>query len=166
MKRGGGLWIVALVAALFQATFLAAWRPLGVVPDLVLLTIVFIALVADLVPTLLAAVAGGLVLDFAAGEHFGLSSLVFVAASCGVAYLRTLGVVFDFWLSVLAVGVTALFFGVVQLLAVLVTHGSTGGFGSHLVVTVLIDLAVALVLGRPLTSLFRLLNGSTKEALR
>jgi rod shape-determining protein MreD len=90
---------VRLVAAVLltvwlQAYFFAAWRPLGVVPNLLLLVVIYAGLARNASETVAVAVTGGLALDLISGTDFGfrmgfysmLALVVIVSRRSGADY--------------------------------------------------------------------------------
>jgi rod shape-determining protein MreD len=69
------------LAVVLQISLLPALRPFGVVPNLVLVTVVLAALFAATSDMLVAAVLAGLLLDLVSGSGFGLWSGILVLAT-------------------------------------------------------------------------------------
>jgi cell shape-determining protein MreD len=89
--RFGLLLAVVLVV---QIGFMAALRPLGVVPNLVLVFVVLAGLLGTASRSLAAALVGGLLLDLTSGADFGLrlGLLVVLALATGLVHRAGLNV--------------------------------------------------------------------------
>lgn len=159
MRREVIIWPLAIAAALVQATYLAAWRPLGIVPDLVLIIVVRLALQLGATEALTVAVLGGLTLDLAAGDRFGLRTAVLVAITVGLVVIRRQGLVAGFWLEMGLVATAALIYGGLQVIALWLGQAGSWRLLWLLVLTVLVDLGLAAILYRPLGRLCRLAQG-------
>lgn len=78
------LMVITVAAVWLQVSFLGAWRPLGVLPDLFLVVLLIAATTLNNASEVLAmAVGGGLLLDIASGTDFGLR----IAFFCFLALL-------------------------------------------------------------------------------
>ncbi len=82
---------VLIVTVWLQINFLGAARPLGVLPNLLLITITYFALMRPASQTLAAALVGGLLLDFASGADFGLRMAFYSFYALAVVFLRQAG---------------------------------------------------------------------------
>lgn len=87
--------LVVVAAYWLQAGFLASARPFGVVPNLMLVVILYAGLTATATETLVMALAGGLLLDLASGTDFGLRLGFYLVAALAVLVMRQLGVNLD-----------------------------------------------------------------------
>jgi rod shape-determining protein MreD len=87
------LVFISVVLALTQLGFLAAWRPLGLVPNLLLAAMVGLSLRGAVRPVLFTAVICGLALDLNSGAYFGLWTLTLPAAALAATLLQRTGVV-------------------------------------------------------------------------
>lgn len=83
--------IFCLAAALLEVAFLGHLRPLGVMPNLVVIAVTLAALWSQASPTLVAALAAGLVLDSASGVDFGLRTAFLAALAVSAIAARQLG---------------------------------------------------------------------------
>lgn len=101
MKLIWGILLVVATAAL-QVSFFGSLRPLGVVPNLMVITVVFISLWGNASFSVSIAIVGGVLLDMASGSDFGLRTAFFVVTSLGIIAGRQLGLQIDSWLSALA----------------------------------------------------------------
>lgn len=86
---GGSLAVV--VAAWLQVAWFGHVRPLGIIPNCVLLVVILFALWSDATPALAAAIAGGLLLDLASGSDFGLHMAFYVVTVLAIIAGRQLG---------------------------------------------------------------------------
>ena len=84
---------VMLTLALVQLGFLAAWRPLDIVPNLLLAATVALALRGNARPVMLAAAVCGLCLDLNSGAYFGLWTLTLPLAAFGAKLLQRTGLI-------------------------------------------------------------------------
>jgi cell shape-determining protein MreD len=85
------LVVIALVVVWMQTALFGQFRPLGVMPDIVLVTVILIALWLEATPTLAMATACGLLLDMASGDSFGLRTGFLVVVSLVVIAARQFG---------------------------------------------------------------------------
>lgn len=91
MKRVG-LVVLAIASILMQISLLPALRPFGVVPNLALVMVTLIGLEGTASTALMAAVAGGVVLDMASGANFGLWTAVLVLAALAAGLVHRAGI--------------------------------------------------------------------------
>lgn len=89
--------LIVVLAALLQASFLAAWRPAGVIPNLLLVVVIFLAATRPASGALAAALMGGLLLDLASGSDFGLRMGFYSLVALGVVVVKRLGGDYDDW---------------------------------------------------------------------
>jgi rod shape-determining protein MreD len=87
------LIFISAVLALTQLGFLAAWRPLGLVPNLLLAALVGMSLRGTVRAVMFTAVICGLALDLNSGAYFGLWTLTLPAAALGAKLLQRTGVI-------------------------------------------------------------------------
>lgn len=95
--RAVGLWrvlfvLVMVAGVLLQISLVPALRPLGVVPNIVLVMIILAGLEGPASLVLITAVAGGLMLDLASGANFGLWTGVLVLSALSGGLLRRAGI--------------------------------------------------------------------------
>jgi rod shape-determining protein MreD len=102
----GGVLAVA-VAAWLQVSWFGHVRPLGVIPNVMLLAVILFALWSDATPALVAAIGGGLLLDLASGSDFGLHMAFYVVMVLAIIAGRQLGL----HATSLVTGVAATIFG-------------------------------------------------------
>lgn len=91
MKRVG-LVVLAIMSVLMQLSLLPALRPFGVVPNLMLVTVVLIGLEGTASMALATAVAAGVVLDMASGANFGLWTAILVLAALASGLVHRAGI--------------------------------------------------------------------------
>ena len=149
--KTAGYWLSALAAAVIQATFLAGWRPLGIVPGLAMIAIIRAAVLGTASRALIAAVLAGLVLDLVAGDRFGFNTTFLVVVVLAVAWLRRGGTVFNLGLELSAV-LAGSVWQVLLTAALLIGHAGLpfGSLTRQLLLTVLINLVLALLAYLPL----------------
>jgi cell shape-determining protein MreD len=154
--RTAGYWFSALAAAILQATYLAGWRPLGIVPGLALIVIIRAAVLGTASRALIAAVLAGLPLDLVAGDRFGFNTTFLVVVVLAVAWLRRGGTVFGIGLELLAV-VAASIFQVLLTAALLVGHAGLpiAALAGQLLLTTFINLVLAFLIYIPLGVVMR-----------
>lgn len=104
MRWLGGILIV-LVAAWVQISWFGQLRPLGVIPNVMIVTIVLFSLWANATSCMAAALGGGLLLDMASGADFGLRTAFFMVLALAVVAGRQLGMHAEAFIT--AVGVVA-----------------------------------------------------------
>jgi rod shape-determining protein MreD len=90
LRIGGGAALVA-AAAWLQVSWFGHVRPLGIIPNCMLLVVIVYALWSDATPALAAAIGGGLLLDLASGSDFGLRMAFFVVTALTLVAGRQLG---------------------------------------------------------------------------
>lgn len=86
----GGIAAVA-VAAWLQVSWFGHVRPLGIIPNVMLLAVILFSLWSDATPALAAAIGGGLLLDLASGSDFGLNMAFYVVMTLAIIAGRQLG---------------------------------------------------------------------------
>jgi len=91
VKRAG-LVVLAIVSVIVQVSLLPALRPLGVVPNLMLVMVTLIGLEGTASSALAVAVAGGVVLDLASGANFGLWTALLVLAALAAGLVHRAGI--------------------------------------------------------------------------
>jgi rod shape-determining protein MreD len=90
LRIAGGVGLV-LLAAWLQVSLFGHLRPLGIIPNCMLLTVIVFGLWSDATPALAAAVGGGLLLDLASGSNFGLNMAFYVVVALAIIAGRQLG---------------------------------------------------------------------------
>lgn len=146
------LILITLVAAWLQLYFLGNMRPLGVLPNLLLVVIIYAGLLRDATETLAIALGAGLILDLASGSDFGLRMAFYAVLALIVMVLRQMGADFENLGLVLATTAAgAILYNLAVLAGLAVQHGSVplalalGSIGREL----LLDLLLVVLL-RPL----------------
>ncbi len=89
--RGATLTIIVGALLLVQVSFLAALRPLGVVPDLALVAVILVGLSQTVSRALIVGLVGGLLLDVVSGADFGLRTGLFLLAALATGLVRRAG---------------------------------------------------------------------------
>jgi rod shape-determining protein MreD len=90
IKLIGGI-VAVVLAAWLQTTWFGHVRPLGVMPNVMLVVIVLFGLWSNASPTLAAAIGGGLLLDLASGSDFGLRTAFFAVVALAIVAGRQYG---------------------------------------------------------------------------
>lgn len=80
---------------LLQVGFLAAWRPFGVTPDLLLAVVIALAFYTTASEALVCAMVVGLAMDLSSGADFGLRLGFYTVAALIVSLLTRAGVALD-----------------------------------------------------------------------
>ena len=87
-----------LVVVLLQSYFFGAMRPLGVLPNLLLVMLTYLAMLRPASQSLAVAILGGLLLDLISGTDFGLRMAFYSLFTLGVVMARQLGASLEsFW---------------------------------------------------------------------
>ena len=106
------LWLLILATAVVlavQVGFLAALKPFGVVPSLLLVFLVTASLRGSVGSTMVVAGLAGLVVDSASGAYFGLWTLLLPGAVLATKLIQRSGVVtHDVWVALTVVAVATL----------------------------------------------------------
>ncbi|MBW3537971.1 hypothetical protein KY386_00585 [Candidatus Parcubacteria bacterium] len=89
------LILVVLLSVWLQASFFGAMRPLGVVPNLLLVVVIYAGLVGTATESVAMALAGGMVLDLASGVDFGLRMAFYSLLALIIVMLKRAGANFD-----------------------------------------------------------------------
>lgn len=84
--------VLAIVGVIMQVSLLPALRPLGVVPNLMLVMVTLIGLEGTASTALVVAVAGGVVLDLSSGANFGLWIALLVLAALAAGLVHRAGI--------------------------------------------------------------------------
>ena len=85
-------WIISLAFVILQVGYVAALRPFGVVPNLILVVVLVVGLQATLSQSLIIALIGGLALDISSGTDFGLRTVLLVLAALATGFVRRSGI--------------------------------------------------------------------------
>ena len=83
--------VAVLAAAWLQVAAFGHLRPLGVMPNVMLVAVILFSLWSDATPALAVAVGGGLLLDLASGSDFGLRMAFYVVVALAIIAGRQLG---------------------------------------------------------------------------
>lgn len=119
------LSVIAALAVIVQITYLAGWRPLGVVPNLALIVVTSLSLNASSSEALWVALGSGVVLDLASGTDFGLKTAVLVVVTLFISWLRRGGTNLDsWWLELILVAGGSVLAAVSVLAALAVAHAA------------------------------------------
>lgn len=89
------LIVLIILVILLQVGFLAAWRPFGVTPDLLLAVVISLALYTTASEALICAIAAGLALDLSSGADFGLRLGFYTVVALIVSLMNRAGVALD-----------------------------------------------------------------------
>jgi len=138
------LTVLIIIVTLLQVGFLAAWRPFGVTPDLLLAVVIALALYTSASEALICAMVAGLALDLSSGADFGLRLGFYTVVALIVSLMNRAGVALDsaIWRLGLASLLVILAHGVI--LFGLVLHGVHLPLG---LVSTRLGVAVVLELG-------------------
>jgi rod shape-determining protein MreD len=144
MKFVWGTALIILTACL-QVSLFGHMRPLGIMPNLMVIAVVALSLWGTASFCLAAAIGGGILLDIASGSDFGLRTAFFVVVSLGIIAGRQLGLQADSWISVLMLVVVATILydaAVIATLRTAITPDILGRVGANVAVTGFIAMAV------------------------
>ncbi|HSX41204.1 MAG TPA: rod shape-determining protein MreD [Candidatus Saccharimonadales bacterium] len=148
MKAVGKVLII-LGLVWVQVGLFGHWRPLGVMPNLMLLAVLFFGLYGSATTTLGAAVFGGFLLDNASTVDFGLRMAFYSVAALGIIASRQLGLRVDSLITMLlAVTLGTILFDLVIISTV---NGTIAGNAYSMILSEVIvndSLALILMLGR------------------
>ncbi len=132
------LGVLAIIGAVcLQLSWFGHLRPFGIMPNLVLVTIVAFSLWANASSALAAALGAGLLLDMSSGSDFGLRIAFFVVVVLAVVAAKQLGLQAD---SVAAVAAIALIAALLYDLMVL------AALRAPLAISVMIQVAIGALL--------------------
>ncbi|HEX2370296.1 MAG TPA: rod shape-determining protein MreD [Acidimicrobiia bacterium] len=147
-----------LASVLIQTTVFRELRPLGVAPDLVILTVIAAARWLDPQPAVLLGFTGGIVIDLLGAQVLGLRALAYTVVAYLTVRLRDRMEVNVLTCGVILVGLVAvgvLIVGVVGTLVQEQTVTSTG-FARALLLVPLYDLVLGIAVLPLMTRLLRL----------
>lgn len=149
------LAIFAILTVALQVYFLGSWRPLGVVPNLLLIVVIYVGLIRTATETLAAALVGGLLLDLTSGADFGLRMSFYALSALLILVAKQAGFDFDnLGLIVLGVAAGTVLFNLAILGSVINNSSISWPLVARLVgVEILINIALALFLRPVLTRL-------------
>jgi rod shape-determining protein MreD len=148
------LVITLITVTLLQVSFLAAWRPLGVVPNLVLVTFIWLSFSLSVQTLLITAAGTGLALDLLSGTDFGLRLVFMLTVVLAILVIRQLGADVESLSLGLAMVVAATIFYNLAILAGLAASGAhLPGWAIAGIITreIILNLILALLM-RPLLS--------------
>jgi rod shape-determining protein MreD len=125
--KAGKLALLVLITVWLQLYFLGAIRPLGVLPNLLLVVLVYAGLAREATETVAVALGGGLLLDLASGADFGLRMAFYTVVALVVMVARQMGADFEnLGLVLVATAIGAVLYNLVVLASLLAQHGSVG----------------------------------------
>jgi rod shape-determining protein MreD len=144
------LTIVIIIVLMLQVGFLPAWHPFSVVPDLLLATVICLALYTTATEALICAIVVGLALDLSSGADFGLRLGFYVVVALAVSLLSRAGLALDSlpWRLGLATILVLLANGVILIGLVIHGAGLPGSVvASRLIISVMLELVLMIVVG-------------------
>lgn len=148
--RGWWLILLVLITGWLQTSFLAAWRPLAVVPDLVIVTVVWSSWRLSATEALGLAAGLGLWLDLASGTDFGLRTAFLTTLVLALLVIRQLGADVEAWgLGLASVAAATIIYNLFILAPLVIGHATISW------VTALSLVAKAAVLNVLLAALLR-----------
>ena len=89
--RSWKLFLLIIIAAVLQLSFLGAIRPFGVTPNLLLVVVIYAGLICTASQTVSSALLGGLLLDGASGVDFGLRTTFYVFLALAIVVIKRAG---------------------------------------------------------------------------
>lgn len=144
--------VALLAAAMLQISFIPAWRPLDVVPNLALALVMIVAIWVPTSEALVAAVAAGFILDMAGARNFGLWTGIFMLVVLVAGLVHRAGIELDQVAVPVVIVAVATLVATGLILAGLVRgagHWSAGGTIGRLSLELVLNLMLVLLL-RPL----------------
>ncbi len=148
------MFLLTLVTVLLEASFLGAWRPFGIIPNLFLVLVLAAgASSANASEVLAIAVGGGFLLDIISGADFGLKTAYFCFLALLIVMMRRTGAEFErLGMKLAAILSATLLYNAVVLLPLLSSHRSVawGSFVSKLATEAAVNLVLMAVLAWPL----------------
>lgn len=157
-----GMVVVMVVAVALQISFIPALRPLGVVPELVLIAIVALATGGSIVQAMVLAVASGIVLDTVSSSDFGLQTGLLALAVILCAFVRRSGFQIGRRLQLVIVTTVISSLGSVIIISELVLAGvqvqAATAIGRWTTLE-LLNIGIVIILGPVLTRLARVQSG-------
>jgi rod shape-determining protein MreD len=156
--RVASLAVLLVTCVWIQGYLFSLWRPLGVVPNVLLLVVLLAGLARTGTETVAMAVAGGLLLDFISGADFGLRMAFYSALALTVLASRRAGADYEnFWvlMSVTVIGSIVYNLGVLVGLSDGLVDQPWGLILSTITKEVAINLLMMLVLRSALIKLFK-----------
>ena len=145
--------MVVLAAVWLQASFFGAFNIGGILPNLLLVVIIYAGLICAVSDAVIMALLGGLLLDLASGPDFGLRMGFYVLLALLIAVLKQAGTDFENTGMVMAATLAAtVLFDLTVLAGLLVKSGSIPWVTTGRIVTseILINCLLALLLRWPL----------------
>jgi rod shape-determining protein MreD len=113
-----------ILAVMLQVSLLPALRPLGVVPNVALVTVALVALYMATSEALILAAGCGLALDLAGGANFGMWTGILMLVVLVVGLMGRAGIELDsWWVGLMLVGIGTLLMTIVIWMS-LVTGGA------------------------------------------
>lgn len=158
------LVLLTVLGVWLEVSFLGAWRPFGIVPNLFLVIILIAAAtLSKASDTLAMAVGGGILLDLVSGADFGLRTAFFSFLALLVIVVRRTGADFDH-LSMKLAGVAGgtLLYSVTIIISLLGqgTHIGWAVAAGRVGVELVLNLVLTLLLDVPLHRLLETKAGS------
>lgn len=145
--------LVVLVAVWLQISFFGAFHIFGVLPNVLLVLMIYAGLICRTSDAVMMGLLGGLLLDLASGNDFGLRMGFFVLTGLLIAVLKQAGTDFENTAMVLAATLAGTVLYDVAALSSLLVKGAVIPWGTVvgvMMVEVLVNGALALLLRRPL----------------
>lgn len=140
-----------IMAVLIQAYFFGAMRPLGVLPNVLLVMLTFFALIRPASQSLAIGLAGGLMLDLVSGVDFGLRMAFYSLYALVVVFTRQLGGRHDSlwtWAGLITAGTVAYNLAVLSSLVISRQSIDFSTVGQIVLTELALNLGLALILGR------------------
>jgi rod shape-determining protein MreD len=157
-------WLVVLViiTALLEASFLGALRPFGIIPNLALIVVLYVATDLQASEALAVALGTGLLLDLASSVDFGLRTAYLGFFALAVIIIRRTGADFSRISMLLAVVISAgVLWNITVLLGPILAHDAVrwASVIRIIVVETLVNCGLLLLLHIPLRWLMAAIEG-------
>jgi rod shape-determining protein MreD len=149
--RNYALAVLAVLTVALQVYFFGNWRPFGVVPNLLLIVVIYVGLIKTATETLAAALVGGMLLDLTSGADFGLRMAFYAMTALLILVAKQSGLDFDnLGLIILGVGAGTALFNLAVLSSSINSAGISWSWVVRLVsIEIVINIFLTLVL-RPI----------------
>jgi rod shape-determining protein MreD len=144
---------LVLIAVWLQASFFGAFHVLGVIPNVLIVLVIYAGLICNASETALMALLGGLLLDLASGPDFGMRIGFYVLLALLIAVLKQAGTDFENTGMVLAATLAAtILFDLAILSSLLITTTPVAwpAVGRVVLAEVLVNSMLAIILRWPL----------------
>ncbi len=148
--------LLVLLAVWLQVSFFGAFRIFDVLPNVLLVLIIYAGLICRVSDAVLMALVGGILLDLSSGVDFGLRMGFYILLGLLIAVLKQAGTDFENTAMVLAATLAGTVLYDVAALSGLILHAAPIPWGivtTRIGVEIVVNCALALILRWPLSRL-------------